>query len=150
MSSLIDIQNFLAPKKLAIAGASRNPKKFGAIVFSELKKRGFELYPVHPSATEIQGIPCYSKVDELPAGVDHLYIVTPKSETLSLVNQALSRDIKRIWIQQSSDTPEALELAKQHQVPLISGRCMLMFAEPVGNIHGFHRWLSKVFRTYPS
>jgi len=150
MSSLIDIQDFLAPKKLAIAGASRNPKKFGAIVFSELKKRGFELYPVHPEATEIQGIPCYSKVDDLPSGVEHLYIVTPKSETLSLVNQALARDIKRIWIQQSSDTPEAIELAKQHQVPLIAGRCMLMFAEPVGSIHGFHRWLSKVFRTYPS
>lgn len=150
MSSLIDIQNFLAPKKLAIAGASRNPKKFGAIVFTELKKRGFELYPVHPSANEIQGIPCYSKVDDLPAGVDHLYIVTPKSETLSLVSQALSKDIKQIWIQQSSDTPDALELAKQHQIPVISGRCMLMFAEPVGSIHGFHRFLSKVFRTYPS
>lgn len=44
MTTLNDITEFLAPKKLAIAGASRNPKKFGGIVFTELKKKGLRTF----------------------------------------------------------------------------------------------------------
>ncbi len=149
MNTLSEIQDFLQPKKLAIAGASRNPKKFGGIVFAELKKKGFELYPVHPVAVEIDGIACVRSVALLPEGVDHLYIVTPRDQTTGVVEQALRHGIRKIWIQQKSETPEALEMAMKQNVPVISGRCMMMFAEPVGSIHGFHRWLSKVFGGYP-
>ena len=45
MISLAEIQEFLAPKKLAIAGVSRNPKKFGYTVFKELREKDFEIYP---------------------------------------------------------------------------------------------------------
>lgn len=48
------VHQFLAPKKLAIAGASRDPKKFGGTAVKDLKKRGFELFPVNPHTEEIQ------------------------------------------------------------------------------------------------
>ncbi|MFZ5430139.1 MAG: CoA-binding protein [Bacteroidota bacterium] len=150
MNSLTEIQEFLAPKKMAFAGASRNPKKFGGVVFNELIKKGFELYPVHPAASEIGGVACVKSVKDLPEGVDLLYIVTPKKETLSVVRDAAEKGIRKIWIQQASDTQEALDLAKQHNMTVISGRCMMMFAEPVGSIHNVHRWFSRVFGTYPS
>lgn len=149
MTSLTDIREFLAPKKMAIAGASRNAKKFGAMIFEDLLKKGYQLYPVHPEAAEIQGVACYKKVTDLPSEAEMLYIVTPKIQTLNVVKQAVEKGIKKIWIQQSSETPEAIEWAKQHQIPVISGHCMFMFAEPVSGIHGFHRWLSKIVRTYP-
>lgn len=150
MNSLAEIQEFLAPKKMAFAGGSRNPKKFGGVVFNELRQKGFELYPVHPVATEIAGVECVKSVTDLPDGVDLLYIVTPKNETLSVVRDAAEKGIRKIWIQQTSDTQEALEFAKQHNIPVISGRCMMMFADPVGSIHKVHRWFSRVFKTYPS
>jgi uncharacterized protein len=150
MTSLHEIQDFLAPRKLAFAGASRNPKKFGAVVFSELRQKGFELYPIHPEATEIQGIPCYKSIGDLPDSVELLYVVTPKSATLSVIQDAVKRGFQRIWIQQSSDTPESLALAKENKIPVISGRCMLMFVEPVGSIHKVHRWFSRVFGAYPN
>jgi uncharacterized protein len=149
MISLIEIQDFLAPKRMAIAGASRNAKKFGGMIFQDLQKKGYQLYPVHPEANEIQGVACFRSVSDLPAEAEMLYIVTPKSQTLSIVQQAVERGVKKIWIQQSSDTPEAIDWAKQHNLPVISGQCMFMFAEPVSSIHGFHRWLNKVFRSYP-
>jgi uncharacterized protein len=150
MTSLLEIQDFLAPRKLAFAGASRNPKKFGTVVFSELKQKGFELFPVHPIAEEIQGIPCYKSIDDLPDTVEMLYVVTPKSATLPVIQDAVKRGFRRIWIQQSSDTPESLALAQENKIPVISGRCMLMFVEPVGSIHKVHRWFSRVFGAYPN
>jgi len=149
MTTLKDIQDFLGPKKLAIAGASRDPKKFGGTILTELAKRGYELFPVHPEAEEINGVPCYKTIAALPEGVDHLFITTRKNQTTDLVEQALKRGIRMIWIQQHSETPQALELAGKNGVPVISGRCIFMFMEPVSGPHAFHRWLSRVFGSYP-
>jgi len=149
MVTLNAIQDFLEPKKLAIAGASRNPKKFGGTVVTELKKRGYELYPVHPEADEIQGFRCYRSVADLPEGVDHLYMATQKSLAAGLVSEAVARGIRMVWIQQHADTPEALELAEKGKIRMISGKCIFMFLDPVNGPHAFHRWLVKLFGKYP-
>jgi uncharacterized protein len=149
MDSLAEIQEFLSEKKLVIAGASRNPKKFGGVVFTELKKKGYELYPVHPEAVEIGGVRCYASFSNLPKGMDNLYIVTPAKETEGIVAEAIRYGVRKIWIQQKSETKEALSLATGKGIPVISGRCMMMFAEPVGSFHGFHRWLNRLFGAYP-
>ena len=149
MNTLDEIRDFLQPRKFAIAGASRNPKKFGGVVLTELKKRGYELFPVHPEAKEIQGISCYSSVRDLPGEIRNLYVVTPKAKTKEVVEDALKSGIQKIWIQQNSETPEVLNLVKEKGLSLISGRCILMFGEPVQGVHGFHRWLSRLFGAYP-
>jgi predicted CoA-binding protein len=143
------IHDFLEPKKMAVAGASRNPKKFGGMVFTELRKRGFDLLPVNPETGELNGVPCFPSVKALPPGVERLYIVTPAAQTAGVVRDALAYGIKKIWIQQKSDTPEALELARQGGAEVIHGRCMMMFAEPVSGVHSFHRWISRLFGQYP-
>ena len=42
------IDTFLSTHKIAIAGVSRDPKKFGYLVFQQLKEKGFEVYPINP------------------------------------------------------------------------------------------------------
>jgi len=149
MNRLVEIQEFLEEKKLVIAGASRNPKKFGGVVFKELKKRGYELFPVHPEAAEIEGIRCYASFSDLPGGIKNLYVVTPAKETTGVVSNAINYGIQKIWIQQKSENSEAVSLVNDKGIPVITGRCMMMFIEPVGSVHGFHRWLTKVFGGYP-
>jgi len=150
MSSLQEIQAFLEPKKMAIAGVSRNKKKFGYTVFSGLKLSGYEVYPVNPFADSIDETPCFRTIEDLPAGIENLLIVTAKSETSSVVEAALKKGIKKIWIQQHSESPEALKLCENSEIPVISNHCIFMFAEPVTGFHKFHRGISKLFRTYPN
>lgn len=149
MTSLNEIQKFLAPRKFAIAGVSRNEKKWGGSIFKELREKGFELYPINPNADEIQGVKCYKSVKELPEDVKHLHITTRKSETEALVKEAIEMGIEMIWIQQGSQTPEALETLQKAGIPLIYKKCIMMFADPVKSIHGFHRSLVKLFGGYP-
>ncbi|HSO89137.1 MAG TPA: CoA-binding protein [Draconibacterium sp.] len=149
MVTLNEIKNFLAPRKMAIAGVSRNPKKFGGSIFKELLEKGFELYPVNPNAEEIQGIKCYKSVDDLPEDVEHLFIVTQKHETESVARAAVKKGMKMVWIQQQSDTPEAVKLIQDAGIPLIYKKCIMMFADPVKSVHGFHRFLVKAFGGYP-
>lgn len=148
-ATLDDIQRFLAPKKLAVAGASRNPKKFGGTVVKDLKERGFELFPINPNAEEIQNLKCYPGVAELPDDVAHLLILTPKDRTAEVVKQAVLKKMKMVWIQQMSETPEALALLEEAGIPYIQKKCIYMFADPVKGPHNFHRFLVKVFGRYP-
>lgn len=148
MTTLNEIQKFLEPQKIAIAGVSRNPKKFGGAVFKELKEKGYELYPVNPNAVEIQGVKCYDSVESLPADVEHLLIITPKNETETVAKAAASKGMKMVWIQQKSDTPEAVKVIQEAQIPLIHKKCILMFAEPKGP-HKVHQFFVKLFGGYP-
>jgi len=149
MVTLNVIQNFLAPRKMAIAGVSRNPKKFGGAIFKELTEKGFDLYPINPSAEEIQGKKCYKSIKDLPADVEHLFIVTPKEETEAIAIEAVKKGVKMIWIQQKSDTPNAVKVIEEAGIPLIYKKCIMMFADPVKSVHGFHRFLVKTFGAYP-
>jgi hypothetical protein len=149
MVTLNQIQDFLAPRKMAIAGASRNPKKFGGSVFQELREKGFELYPINPNAEEIQGVKCYKSVNELPADVEHLLILTPKYETELVAHAAVKKGIKMIWIQQQSETAVAVKTIEDAGIPIIYKKCIMMFADPVKSVHGFHRFLVKTFGGYP-
>lgn len=148
-ATLDDIQRFLAPKKLAVAGASRNLKKFGGTVIKDLKERGFELFPVNPNAEEIQGLKCFKTVSELPANVKHLLILTPREKTLETVNLAVQNKMEMVWIQQMSETPEAITVLENAGIPFIQKKCIYMFADPVKGPHNFHRFLVKVFGRYP-
>lgn len=143
------ITAFLACKNLAIAGASRDKKKFGNQVMHELKGKGFEVFPINPHADEIDGIKVYPDVLSVPAEVESLLIVTPKAETKSMLEQALQKGIKHIWIQQMADSPEALAFATENQMNVIYGKCILMHAGPVKGVHEFHRFFMKLFGKMP-
>jgi len=149
MTKLAMVQSFLEPKKLAIAGVSRNPKKFGRVVYEHLKKREFQVFAINPNVDSINGDPCYKTIADIPEEVYNLYIVTPKVQTKNVIQAAIDRGIKNIWIQQSSETTEAIELAEQNDVNLIYKECIFKFAEPVTGPHKFHSLISKIFGTYP-
>jgi uncharacterized protein len=144
-----DIEKFLEPKKLAIAGVSRDPKKFGFQVYAELRKKGYEVYPVNRQTSDIAGDKCYRSVSELPDGIDRLLILTPKKETDAVLREAIKKGITRVWIQQMSETKDTLKIGEENHVDLISKKCIFMFAEPVTSIHKFHRTLLKWFGRLP-
>jgi len=149
MTQLQAIEDFLSTKKMAIAGVSRDPKKFGGAVYKHLTDNGFTVFPINPNAERIGESKCYPDVASLPDEVDRLYIVTPKRETKSLLEEAIKKGIKKIWIQQMSHTDEALNLARENNLDMITRDCILMFAEPVTGTHKFHRFFRKLFGRYP-
>jgi len=144
-----DIEKFFEPKKLAIAGASRNPKKFGHGIFKELLDKGYEVIPVNPNATEIAGVKCYHTVSEIPGDVKSLLIVTPKENTDGVLREAINKGIRNIWVQQMSETEETIKIAEEFQVDVIHKKCVYMFAEPVSGFHKFHRTIVRIFGGLP-
>lgn len=144
------IEQFLSSRKIAIAGVSRDPKKFGAVVMKELRQKGFDVYPINPNCEVIHGDPCFPSVTALPPDIRNLLVLTPKAQTFQVVKEAVGKGITNIWVQQMSDTREAVDLLSKSNVNAITRQCILMWAEPVKSIHKFHRTIKMLFGRLPS
>jgi len=149
MVTLQSIKKVTGEKNIAVAGVSRKKGKFGNTLFRELAKRNYRVYPVNPNITEFEGMKCFAGISQLPDEVKALVINTKPESTAGLIRDARARGITNIWVQQGAENKEVLELADDPSMNIITGKCILMFAEPVGSMHRFHRWLTKVFGKYP-
>jgi predicted CoA-binding protein len=94
--SKAQIQNFFDNKSLAIAGVSRNEKKFGNTIFKELLKKDFQVFPINPNTEEIDGHKCFKSVEDLPSNVNSLLITTPKKQTDEVLKMAIQKGIQNI------------------------------------------------------
>jgi len=147
-SSLSTINEFLEPKRFAFIGLSRDPKKFSRSIFKELSGKGYDIYPVNPNMDDVEDVKCYHDVGDLPENVKFGLFMTPKKNTAGAVENAIHHGMTHLWIQQGAETKEAVEIAKQNGVKLIYGACIMMHSSPSG-VHKFHRFLSKMFGTFP-
>ncbi len=143
------IDHFLAGKTLAIAGASRFESSFSAQVAKHLTKLGYNLWYVNPAfdSNQIENQHVQT-IDKLPKDVNHVLVLTNKSQTEWVVQQIIAKGIRNVWIQQQSDTPEALELAYQNSLNVIHHHCIFMFSQPEG-MHKFHHRIKKIFGKIP-
>jgi hypothetical protein len=136
------IDLFLHEKKLAIAGVSHNPKKFGYILFKTAKEKGFFVTPVNPKGGTIDGITCLESVSMLGNDIHNLLIATHKRDTKKVMEEAIARGIRNIWIQNGCESEDAINMARENNINLVSHICFLMYAWPKG-IHKFHQTLSR-------
>jgi acyl-CoA synthetase (NDP forming) len=81
------LQRLFYPKAVAIIGASNDPMKIGGRAIAHNRDLGFSgrIYPVNPSATEIQGWKAYPSVQEIPDELDCAIIAVPAAAVLKAV-----------------------------------------------------------------
>lgn len=148
MVTLKQIDEFLGSGPIAMAGVSRNPKKFGFAAFKELKEKGMNVIPINPHADEIQGSKVYHDVNSLPSDVTGIIVMTNKAETAGVIREAKEKGIKQIWIQQMAESKEALKELEGSAINYITKECILMHYKP-HSIHKFHSAINKFFRRFP-
>ena len=139
------IEEFINCKRIAVVGMSRNGKKFGNIVAKELKGKGYEIYPVHPVAGEIDGFKCWPDLVSLEGKVDALFVSVPPANVSPVLEQAASVGLKNIWLQQGTWSNEVGQTVDRLKLSVVSEKCIMMYAPPVKSIHRFHRTISGWF-----
>jgi predicted CoA-binding protein len=149
MVKLSSIKMFLESDSIAVAGVSRDDKKFGSIIFKELKKQGKNVIPINPNMEEFEGQQCYHNLQDLPKSCKSIIIVTGKQNSEELFDAAKEGNFDNIWVQQSSETDNILQKSANSEKNIICKECILMYLEPVSGVHRFHRGLNKLFGKYP-
>jgi hypothetical protein len=136
-------QDFLAHKRIAVAGVSRNAGAHsGNGIYQRLKQRGYEVFAVNPNADSIGGDPCYRSLDAIPGGVDGVVIATAPKAAAGVMADCERLGIRRAWLHRSfgggSVDPEASRLGRAAGITVIEGGCPLMF-DPTAD--GFHKFM---------
>jgi uncharacterized protein len=139
------IENFISSKRIAVVGYSRSGKKFGNMAGKELIARGYEIYPVHPNAREIDGMTCYPNLKSLDGKADALLISIPPANVPPVLEEAVQTGLKNIWLQQGSFSKEVQQTVERLGLTVVSKKCILMYAPPVTSIHKFHRTIKSIF-----
>jgi uncharacterized protein len=150
MNTYKEIRSFLSQKTIAMAGLSRDEKSFSAAIRRELVQKGVTVLPVNPNASEIGGQKCYPSLAALPEKVGAVLVLTPPAESEKVVREAAAAGITRVWLQQGAQSDAAVAVCTEKGMETVAGKCILMFAEPVGSFHGVHRWFAKLFGQVPT
>lgn len=138
---------FLGSRRIAVTGVSRNPSGHGSnTVYDRLKGRGYDVFPVNPNATEIDGDPCFPDLGSIPGGVDAVVIATRPDRAMATMEECASLGIGHVWMHRSfgqgSVAPDAAAWGRDQGIQVIEGGCPLMF-DPVAD--GGHKAMKVVF-----
>ena len=147
------VAEFLAGKRFAVTGVSRQPKEFANAIYRRLLSSGFEVLPVNPNAAEVEGVRCYPDLASIPGAIDGVVIATHPRTALDIVHQCGDKGIQRVWFHRSfgagSVSKEAVEACEARGIQCIVGGCPLMYCEPVDTGHRCIRSLLRLFGRVP-
>ncbi|MDH4042824.1 MAG: CoA-binding protein [Gemmatimonadota bacterium] len=135
---------FLAGRRVAVAGVSREPGHVGNAVFKKLRAAGFDVVPLNPGAAEVEGVPSYPDLAAVPGSLDGVVVTTHPDTAESIVRQAAACGVRHVWLHRSfgqgSVSEAALRAADELGIACIAGGCPLMYCEPVDLGHRCMRW----------
>jgi len=109
-----------------------------------LKRRGYEVFLVHPQAGTIDGQVTYPNLAALKDRVDAVLVSLPAAKGMEVLREANAAEIRNVWIQQGGESPELVKLGEELGLNLVTGKCILMYAQPVRGFHTIHRLIARL------
>ncbi len=152
----IRVNDFLAQKRMAVAGVSRDNSDHpvGNLIYRRLKGTGHHVFAVNPNMETFEGDRCYADVKSIPGGVDGVVIITRPATTEQIVRDCHAAGVRHVWMHQSmtsgsSVSPAAVEYCRQNDISVIPGACPMMYGEGVDFGHACMRWMMKITGKLP-
>lgn len=112
--------------RIAVAGASNNPEKYGNIIVRNLRAKGYTVVPLNPREPTVDGIPAFRSVRDLDAPVDLLVVVTPPPATLRILGEAAEAGVGAVWLQDGSFDAAVLEFAERAPFRTVHRACVMV------------------------
>jgi len=121
------VARFLESTAYGVVGASPRRHKFGNKVLRCYQQNGRRAIPVNPREQEIEGVACVASVLDLPDDVQSLSIITPPQVTERVVEQAIQKGIRHVWMQPGAESARAVAACRAAGLNVIAdGSCVLV------------------------
>ena len=122
-----DVKKILSNfKTVAVVGISPNEDRPSYIVASYLKSNGYRIIPVRPDGEEILGEKVYHRLADIPEeiGVEVVDIFRKSEDVPPVVDEAIQRKAKAVWMQEGVIHEEAGAKAEKAGLIVVMDRCM--------------------------
>jgi len=111
-------------KTVAIVGLSDDRNKPSNRVGKYLKLKGYRIIPVNPKFDRVIGLKSYPSLLEIPNEVDIVDIFRKSESVGEIVDEAIKKNVKVVWMQEGVINKEAAKKAKEAGIAVVMNRCM--------------------------
>ena len=154
MTTIHDVEDFLALHRIAMVGVSRNPKDFSRLLFREMCDRGYDMVPINLVADVIDGRETFHSLQAVKEPVEGVLVMTPFHATLQVVQDCAAAGVRNVWIYRAGGkgavSPEAIAFCKENGMRVVDGHCPFMFFPETTFVHRVHGFVQKITRRYPA
>jgi predicted CoA-binding protein len=100
-------------KSIAILGASTDRNKFGNKAVRAYVQTGYDVYPVNPKETMIEGLKAYGSVLDIPAKLDIVSLYLPPAVGFKVLDDIAKKGCSELWLNPGSESDELIERATE-------------------------------------
>jgi uncharacterized protein len=108
------------PKTVAVVGASSNRRKFGNKALRAFQAEGYTVIPINPNEPEVEGIPTYPSVLDVPQKIDMATVYVQPEVARTLLAEFERKAIAEIWINPGAESDELLAEARRRKLNVIA------------------------------
>ncbi len=98
-------------KTVAIIGASTDRAKFGNKAVRAFAQRGYTVFPVNPKETQIEGIPAFKGIRDVPERPQMVSVYLPPPVLLKVLPDIAARGCDELWLNPGTESAEVLQEA---------------------------------------
>ncbi|MBP0018744.1 MAG: CoA-binding protein [Cyanobacteria bacterium SBLK] len=121
------LQDILAnAKTIAVVGHSNKRDRPSYRIARFLREKSYRVYPVNPTMTEIEGMPCYSSLKEIPEAIDIVNIFRRSEFLPEIATEAIAIEAKVFWAQEGIIHPEAAQIAAEAGLKVVMDVCIMI------------------------
>ena len=136
LAAVAAVTHLLAPRAVAVIGASRQPGSIGAAVVHNLIANGYRglLYPVNPAATEIENVPAFPSVLAIPGEVEMAVITVPAAAVSKVARECAEKGVRALVVisagfgeagpEGAERQRELLDICRRAGMRLVGPNCM--------------------------
>ena len=100
------------PTVVAVIGASADRRKFGNKALRAFRAQGFQVVPINPTATEVEGEKAYASVLDYPGPIDEATIYLQADAGLVVLEEIKKKGIPVLWLNPGADEPHVVVRAR--------------------------------------
>lgn len=111
---------------IALVWASNDKEKYGNKILHNLLSKWHLVFPVNHKEDFIETLKSYKNLKEIKNKIDIINIVTPPKVTLEILKEALSLNLKKVWIQPWASDEEVINFLKENNFDYVSDACIMI------------------------
>jgi len=119
---MIDIE---AVKTVAVIGASNDRNKYGNKALRAFVQHGYTVYPVNPNETEIEGLPAFKTISDVPVRPESITVYVPPPRVLKMLPAIAAKGCDELWLNPGTESEAVLAEASRLGLNVIQA-CSIM------------------------
>ncbi len=100
-------------KTVAVIGASKDRSKYGNKAVRAFQKQGYTVYPVNPTESDIEGLPTFKSIRELPVRPQMVSVYLRPAVVLKVLPDIAAKGCEELWLNPGTESDEVLAEAER-------------------------------------